>query len=99
MKVLIETTIGSISKSKALLLPICETVKMGKFLVPKYGLASFGNFDYSGAFKDTEYRIEIQPIYDIIIGDVLEKDDIVVLGTLFEKGSKWNFLWIKFHNI
>ncbi len=91
MKVLIETTIGSISKSKALLLPICETVKMGKFLVPKYGLASFGNFDYSGAFKDTEYRIEIQPIYDIIIGDVLEKDDIVVLGTLFEKAQNGTF--------
>ena len=85
MKVILETVDGSIRKSKAKLLPICETVKIGKFPVFKYGLASFGHFDYTGALKDTEYRIEVKPTYDVIIADVYESDDIVVLGNLCEK--------------
>ena len=85
MKVILETVDGSIRKSKAKLLPICEIVKIGKFPVFKYGLASFGHFDYAGALKDTEYRIEVEPTYDVIIGDVYESDDIVVLGNLCEK--------------
>ena len=95
MKVLIETTIGSISKSKALLLPIYKTVKIGKFYVPQYGLASFGHFDYTGALKDTEYRIEVEPTYDIIIGEILDIDDIVVLGKLCEKAQNGSFYGIK----
>ena len=66
MKALIETTSGGISKSKALLLPIYNTVKAGKFYVPIYGLASFGHFDHSGALNETEYKIVVEPIYDII---------------------------------
>lgn len=95
MKVILETVDGSISKSKAKLLPICETVKIGKFPVFKYGLASFGHFDYTGALKDTEYRIEVKPTYDIIIGDVYESDDIVVLGNLCEKTQNGSFSGIK----
>ncbi len=95
MKVLIETTSESIGKSKALLLPIFKTVKTGKFYVPKYGLASFGHFDSSGALKDTEYRIEVEPTYDIIIGDVLDKDDIVVLGKLCEMTPNGIFYGVK----
>ena len=91
MKVILETVDGSISKSKAKLLPICETVKIGKFPIFKYGLASFGHFDYTGALKDTEYRIEVKPTYDIIIGDVYESDDIVVLGNLCEKAQNGTF--------
>lgn len=37
MKVILETVDGSIRKSKAKLLPICETVKIGKFPVFKSG--------------------------------------------------------------
>lgn len=95
MKVILETVDGSISKSKAKLLPICETVKIGKFPAFKYGLASFGHFDYTGALKDTEYRIEVKPTYDIIIGDVYESDDIVVLGNLCEKTQNGTFSGIK----
>lgn len=95
MKVILETVDGSISKSKAKLLPICETVKIGKFPVFKYGLASLGHFDYTGALKDTEYRIEVKPTYDIIIGDVYESDDIVVLGNLCEKTQNGSFSGIK----
>ena len=95
MKVILETVDGSISKSKAKMLPICETVKIGKFPVFKYGLASFGHFDYTGALKDTEYRIEVKPTYDIIIGDVYESDDIVVLGNLCEKTQNGTFSGIK----
>ena len=95
MKVILETVDGSIGKSKAKLLPICETVKIGKFPVFKYGLASFGHFDYTGALKDTEYRIEVKPTYDIIIGDVYESDDIVVLGNLCEKTQNGSFSGIK----
>ena len=95
MKVLLETTIGSISKSNAVLLPIYKTVKIGKFHVPKYGLASFGHFDYTGAMKDTEYRIEVEPTYDIIIGDVLDKDDIVILGKLGIKTQRGIFCGVK----
>lgn len=95
MKVLLETAIGSISKSKALLLPIYKTVKTGKFHVPKYGLASFGHFDSSGALNDTEHRIEVEPTYDIIIGEVLDKDDIVILGKLCEKAQNGIFYGVK----
>lgn len=95
MKVILETVDGSISKSKAKLLPICETVKIGIFPIFKYGLASFGHFDYTGALKDTEYRIEVKPTYDIIIGDVYESDDIVVLGNLCEKTQNGSFSEIK----
>ena len=95
MKVILETVDGSIRKSKAKLLPICEIVKIGKFPVFKYGLASFGHFDYTGALKDTEYRIEVKPTYDIIIGDVYESDDIVVLGNLCEKTQNGSFSGIK----
>lgn len=95
MKVILETVDGSIRKSKAKLLPICETVKIGKFPVFKYGLASFGHFDYTGAMNDTEYRIEVKPTYDIIIGDVYESDDIVVLGNLCEKTQNGTFSGIK----
>lgn len=95
MKALLETATGSISKSKALLLPIYKTVKIGKFYIPKYGLASFGHFDSSGALKDTEYRIEVEPTYDIIIGDVLDINDIVVLGKICEKTQNGSFYGIK----
>lgn len=95
MRVLLDTTVGSIKNSNTLLLPIYKTVKIGKFLVPKYGLASFGHFDSSGALKDTEYRIEVEPTYDIIIGDVLDSDDIVILGTLCEKSQNGTFFGIK----
>ena len=95
MKVLLNTEIGSIKVSKAILLPICEFVKTGKHPMLKYGLASFGHFDYTGAFKDTEYRIEVKPTYDIIIGEVLDIDDIVVLGKLYEKSQNRTFYGIK----
>ena len=85
MKVLLDTVDGSIKKSKAILLPICESVRIGKYPVFKYGLASFGHFDYTGALKDTEYRIEVLPTYVVIIGDVYEPDNIIVLGELCEK--------------
>lgn len=95
MKVILNTTDGCIKNTKALLLPICETVKIGNCYVFKYGLASFGHFDYTGALKDTEYRIEVEPTYDIIIGDVYEPDDIVVLGNLYEKDQNGYFFGIK----
>ena len=95
MKVLLDTSDGSIKKTKAILLPICETVKIGKYSFNKYGLASFGHFDYTGALKDTEYRIEVEPTYDVIIGDVYEPDDIIVLGNLCEKAQNGTFLGVK----
>lgn len=95
MKALIETTSGSINKSKALLLPIYNTVKAGKFYIPKYGLAAFGHFDHSGVLNETEHKIVVEPTYDIIIGDVFDKDDIVVLGKLCEKSPNGTFFGIK----
>lgn len=95
MKVLLHTEIGSIKAAKDILLPICEFVKMGKYPMLKYGLASFGHFDYTGALKDTEYRIEVEPTYDIIFGEVLDIDDIVVLGKLYEKAQNRTFNGIK----
>ena len=90
MRVLIETVSGSICKSKQRLLPIYDMGKLGKHLVPKYGLAEFGQFDYTGAYKDTEYKIVIKPVYDVIIGDIYEIDDICILGTLVSVKNRYD---------
>ena len=94
MKVLLNTEIGSIKASNAMLLPICRIMRSGKSPVLKYGLAEFGQFDYTGAFNYTEYKTVIEPTYDIIIGEVLNIDDIVVLGKLCEKSPNGTFFGV-----